>query len=117
MSTVGTVTSQGQPQKGQTQRSSNNFPNFDIPSGTSNLEWSVSVQGGDINSLRFDVMQDVSLGHDPTLLSNVAAGETAPVKTGGGTFESGGSYYIANPKDISTGGWYGDSFTVTVETA
>ena len=114
MSQVGQVTSQGSPQDGQKNRSSNNFPSFSIPSGTSNLQWNVSLQGsGEVTQLRFNVMQDVSGGSDPTLLSDMSAGETAPV----GSFESGGSYYIANPTNNISGDDFGTSFVVTVDTA
>ena len=90
------VTSDGQPQSGQDNRSSGNFSTEGAPSGSRYLVFTIDPSSNDnYNDITFNVMVDKSLGIDPTEWSGLM--NNSKVK-----YESSRSYYIANPG--STGG-------------
>jgi hypothetical protein len=99
---IASVTSSPAPQDGQKHRSSGNFSTQTIPDGTSYLLWNVLNADGSQNlTIHFDVMEDVSVGLDPTIYSNCYTGkQDAPKEYR--------SLYIANPKNAT------DNFIVQV---
>ena len=90
------VTSDGQPQSGQKNRSSGNFSTEGAPANTRYLVFTIDPSSNDkFDDITFNVMEDKSVGKDPTEWSGLMNG--SKVK-----YESSRSYYIANPG--STGG-------------
>lgn len=98
---IASVTSEGQPQKGQKHRSSGNFSTEGVPGGYSKFYWEISGTA-EPDSIKFDVMRDVPMGFDPTEYSDLKNGSVTEIK-------QERSLYIANPK-----GSYGGDFIVTV---
>ena len=88
------VTSEPEPQAGQSERSSGNFSTENCVG--KQLKWSCP-QG-----LSFDVKKDRSAASDPTIFSGVANGTIT-------TIEKERSLYIANPKNAV------ENFLVEVE--
>lgn len=99
---IASVTSSPTPQDGQKHRSSGNFSTQTIPDGTSYLLWNVLNTDGSQNLIiHFDVMEDVSVGIDPTIYKDCYTGkQDAPKEYR--------SLYIANPKNAT------DNFIVQV---
>jgi len=95
------IYSEGTPQEGQKNRSSKNFQFSSFPSST--LEWDVS--GNSTPDLKFNVMQDVVMGSDPTL----ETGLTNEAQTSVGKLKTGTNYYISNPENTG-----GAGFTVEI---
>ncbi|MFD2573189.1 hypothetical protein ACFSUS_21280 [Spirosoma soli] len=98
---LATVVSDPQPQPGQKHRSSGNFSTDSMPSGTKYVSFQV-INTANPDIIHFDVMQDVSMGIDPTRYSDAYNGfqsnYTDPHR----------SLYIANPRNAS------GNFTVQV---
>ena len=80
------VTSEPQPQKGQSHRSSGNFSTEEC-SGNK-LQWSCPP------GISFDVMQDKSAAHDPTIFEGVTNGTVTDMY-------QARSLYVANPRHAS----------------
>lgn len=96
------IYSEGTPQSGQKNRSSKNFQFSSLPTDT--LEFDVS--GNDTPDLAFNVMQDVVMGNDPTIVSGVTNGTQVAVAK---HFTTKTNYYISNPVNTA-----GAGFTVNI---
>jgi len=90
---IATVTSEGQPQHGQSHRSSGNF-STQTSSPPAQLQWFVT-DNGQSGSITFDVMEDRSRLPDPTVFSGLKNGSVT-------AYYSSRGLYIANP--ANTGG-------------
>ncbi len=88
---IAAVSSEGTVSPGQKHRSSDDF-SFTIPQGATELEWQVT-SSPNASSVRFDVMQDVSLGGDPVRAEGCKSGSCSSTSQ----FPAGGNFYIANP--------------------
>ncbi|WP_257350192.1 NucA/NucB deoxyribonuclease domain-containing protein [Pseudalkalibacillus decolorationis] len=96
---IATIRSEGQPQEGQDNRSSDNFSIQDIPPYATNLEWRI-VDGP--TDAKFDVMHDDSFGIDETIFNDLQNKSKTEIEISDGL-------YIANPENTD-----GKSFTVEV---
>lgn len=103
-SLIASVESDPGPQRGQKHRSSGNFSTDNVPDGTNGLLWKVvpDNSGVDPNAISFDVMEDVSVGHDPTWWSGVKNNQQT-------SYKSSRHIYIANSSGAS-----GSDFKVLV---
>jgi len=101
---IASVTSEGQPQKGQKNRSSGNFSTEGLPGGFNKLYWEITGTEKP-ESIKFNVMRDKSAAVDPVEYEDLKDGSVTDIKK----FRS---LYIANPK-----GSYGGDFIVTVYAA
>jgi len=96
---IATIRSEGQPQDGQDNRSSDNFTIGNIPSYATKLQW--KIVDGPTNA-KFDVMKDISFGIDETIFNDLTDGSETEIKTSE-------DFYIARPENTD-----GESFTVEV---
>lgn len=97
---VTSIVSGPTPQSGQKNRSSNNFSTKGAPSN-STLIWVVQ-NNASADNISFNVMEDKSVSHDPTIFSDVHnCNKTKDY--------SSGSLYISNPEGAG-----GQNFTVSV---
>ncbi|MBW0933728.1 NucA/NucB deoxyribonuclease domain-containing protein [Priestia megaterium] len=96
---IATIRSEGQPQDGQDNRSSDNFTIGNIPSYATKLQW--KIVDGPTNA-NFDVMKDISFGIDETIFNDLTDGSETEIK-------KSEDFYIARPEDTD-----GESFTVEV---
>ena len=97
---LASVISGAQPQQGQEHRSSGNFSTENAPAGTTNLNWKIVPldEGFDPAAIKFDIMRDVSILHDPKVWINVTNDST-------GNYQSSRSYYVANPQGSGPSGF------------
>lgn len=98
---VVSVTSQGQPQKGQKNRSSGNFSTEFAVEGFNKFYWEIT-RTEQPQGIKFNVMRDKSAARDPVEYSDLTDGSVTDIK-------KLRSLYIANPK-----GSHGGDFLVTV---
>jgi len=91
---IATVNSDGSVSPGQKHRSSDNFK-FDIPDAAIDLQWQVT-NSPNINTVKFNVMQDVTWGPDPVINGQLHNGSLTGAQN---EFQSDTNYYIANPSD------------------
>ncbi len=98
---IASVTSEGQPQKGQKHRSSGNFSTEGVPGGFSKFYWEITGTK-EPESIKFNVKRDKSAAIDPVEFENLKDGSITEIK-------QYRSLYIADPK-----GSYGGDFIVTV---
>jgi len=91
-----TITSDPNPQKGQTHRSSDNFSTDGC--GSVSIRWSCP------DGIIFDVMEDVSLRTDPVIHASLTNGSVTPN-------DHSRSLYIANPRNAA------GNFVVSVDRA
>ncbi|WP_261134016.1 NucA/NucB deoxyribonuclease domain-containing protein [Bacillus sp. Marseille-Q3570] len=96
---IATIRSEGQPQDGQDNRSSDNFTIDNIPSYANKLQWKI-VDGP--KNAKFDVMKDISFGVDETIFYDLTDGSESAIETSE-------DFYIARPENTG-----GESFTVEV---
>jgi hypothetical protein len=96
---IATIRSEGQPQDGQDNRSSDNFTIGNIPSYATKLQW--KIVDGPTNA-KFDVMKDISFGIDETIFYDLTDGSETEIKTSE-------DFYVARPENTD-----GASFTVEV---
>ncbi|MGG1573516.1 NucA/NucB deoxyribonuclease domain-containing protein [Fictibacillus sp. NRS-1165] len=96
---IATIRSEGQPQDGQDNRSSDNFTIGNIPPYATKLQWKI-VDGP--KDVKFDVMKDISFGVDETIYYDLQDGSETEIKTSE-------DFYIARPENTD-----GESFTVEV---
>ncbi len=94
------ITSEGQPQHGQSHRSSGNF-STQVSKPPRQLQWFVT-DNGQSSQIKFDVMEDKSLAPDPTIFKGISNGAVT-------AYYSSRSLYIANPSNTG-----GNSFGVQV---
>ncbi|HSP78726.1 MAG TPA: hypothetical protein VLQ93_09370 [Myxococcaceae bacterium] len=99
--TIASIVSSANVLPGQDHRSSWADAEFRVISN--GASFTLNVSGG-ASGLTFDLMQDVSGGHDPVVASGVKNGSTVKLSTGR-------AYYIANPKNSDN-----QSFTVNFQT-
>ncbi len=97
---IAEIRSEGQPQDGQQNRSSDNFSIQNIPPYATKLEWRI-VDGP--TDATFDVMRDISFGIDETIFTALQDGSKTDIETGNDDL------YIARPENTN-----GESFTVEV---
>ncbi len=90
---IATVVSEGQPQKGQKHRSSGNF-STQTQNPPQMVQWWVT-DNTHSSEIKFDVMEDIKLGHDPVIYAGLTNGAITK-------YYSSRSLYIANPQN--TGG-------------
>ncbi|WP_221563283.1 NucA/NucB deoxyribonuclease domain-containing protein [Alkalihalobacillus sp. TS-13] len=96
---IATIRSEGQPQDGQDNRSSDNFTIDNIPPYATKLQWKI-VDGP--KDAKFDVMKDISFGIDETIFYDLTDGSESEIETSE-------DFYIARPENTD-----GESFTVEV---
>lgn len=96
---IATIQSEGQPQDGQDNRSSDNFTIGNIPPYATKLQWKI-VEGP--KDATFDVMKDISFDVDETIFYDLTDGSETEIKTSE-------DFYIARPENTD-----GESFTVEV---
>ncbi len=96
---IATIRSEGQPQDGQDNRSSDNFTIGNIPPYATKLQWKI-VDGP--KDTKFDVMKDISFGVDETIFYDLTDGSETEI-------EKSEDFYIARPENTG-----GESFTVEV---
>ncbi len=96
------IPSDGAPQPGQRNRSSENFQFQTFP--TTQLQFQLS-ENPSVGNIAFNVMRDKVLGIDPTIVSGLSNGSTVPINL----FELDADYYIADPT-----GTEGSGFVVTI---
>jgi len=96
---IATIQSEGQPQDGQDNRSSDNFTIGNIPPYATKLQWKI-VEGP--KDATFDVMKDISFDVDETIFYDLTDGSETEIKTSE-------DFYIARPENTN-----GESFTVEV---
>jgi hypothetical protein len=96
---IATIRSEGQPQDGQDNRSSDNFTIENIPSYATKLQW--KIVDGPTNA-KFDVMKDISFDTDETIFYDLTDGSETEIK-------KSEDFYIARPENTD-----GESFTVEV---
>lgn len=98
---IASVTSEGQPQKGQDHRSSGNFSTEFEVGGFDRFYWEIT-RTEEPQSIKFNVKRDQSVSSDSTEYENLTNGSVTEIKK----FRS---LYIADPK-----GSKGGDFLVTV---
>lgn len=96
---IATIRSEGEPQEGQDNRSSDNFSIQNIPSYATKLQWKI-IDGP--TDAHFDIMHDDSFGIDETIFYDLHDGSVTEIETSD-------EFYIARPKNTD-----GESFTVEV---
>jgi hypothetical protein len=96
---IATIRSEGEPQEGQDNRSSDNFSIQNIPSYATKLQWKI-IDGP--TDAQFDLMHDDSFGIDETIFNDLRDGSETEIETSE-------EFYIANPENTN-----GESFTVEV---
>jgi hypothetical protein len=97
---IAKISSDWQPMRGETERSSGNFSLSALPPETTQLCW--EIQDPSSESIRFDVQRDRALQPDPTVYIGVVDGSLTPATPSP-------DVYIANPTTAEARG-----FTVTV---
>ncbi|WP_380705346.1 binary toxin-like calcium binding domain-containing protein [Salinithrix halophila] len=100
---IASVTSETQPQSGQSHRSSGNFSIENLPPGTKKLKWVVKGAEG----VKFNIKEDKSVLKDPTHFTGISNGMETDVK-------QGRNFYIADPSFADGMPHKPGTFTVSV---
>lgn len=104
---IASVTSEGNPQKGQKHRSSGNFSTEGVPGGYNKFEWRITKVDRDPKGIQFNVKKDKSAGIDPQEYGNLTDGSITDIK-------QIRNLYIADPRGSNGGTFVVEIYAINI---